>query len=276
MQGTLETFGVVDVLQMLGRTRLSGTLHIECPERVIDVHFVRGRIAETRDSTRGVIGAAIGRLLVERGLVGEHELSAALAAQEGNPRPLGTLLVERGALAESALRDVLSRQIANTLVAARLEAMGDFLFMTDHDPIETGFLTIDTQSVLLEISSLGEEYISAVEMLGHYDTVVVRNGYQPLGPSITSNDQDVTTVLAHVDGRRAVRDLIAQTRLEEVSVISILGRLVASGALLVKVGLQTRPETDLVLQAHRDTVLAEVSRLLEVDAAERAAHAAFI
>lgn len=275
MQGTLETFGVVDVLQMLGRTKLSGTLHIECPERVIDVHFVRGRIAETRDSTRGALGAAIGRLLVERGLVGEHELSAALAAQEGNPRPLGTLLVERGALAESALRDVLSRQVANTLVAARLEAMGDFLFMTDHDPLETGFLTIDTQSVLLEISSLGEEYISAVEMLGHYDTVVVRNGFQPPEPGLVA-DRDVMTVLAHVDGRRAVRDLIAQTRLEEVSVISILGRLVASGTLLVKVGLQTRPETDLVLQAHRDTVLAEVSRLLEVDAAAHAAHAALI
>ena len=52
MQGTLETFGVVEILQMLGRMRLSGTLHIECPQRLIDVHFVRGRIAETRDSTR--------------------------------------------------------------------------------------------------------------------------------------------------------------------------------------------------------------------------------
>ena len=42
MQGTLDTFSVVEILQMLGKTRLSGTLHIECPQRLLDVHFVRG------------------------------------------------------------------------------------------------------------------------------------------------------------------------------------------------------------------------------------------
>ena len=33
MQGTLDTFGVVEILQILGRMRRSGTLHIECPQR---------------------------------------------------------------------------------------------------------------------------------------------------------------------------------------------------------------------------------------------------
>lgn len=272
MQGTLETFGVVDVLQMLGRTKLSGTLHIECPERVIDVHFVRGRIAETRDSTRPALGSAIGRQLVEHGLVSESQLATALATQEGNPRPLGTLLIERGAVPERDLLEVLSRQVANTLVAARLDAIGDFLFMTDQRPAEGDFLTIDTQAVLFEISALGSEYISAVELLGHFDTVLVRNGYQPRAKGgSTLADRDELTVLSHVDGRRAVRDLVAVSRLEEVTVITILGRLVASGALLVKLGLQQQPESDLALQAHRDTVWAEVSRLLEVDAPEHVA-----
>ena len=45
MRGTLDTFGVVEILQMIGKTRSSGTLHIECPQRLLDVHFVRGRIA---------------------------------------------------------------------------------------------------------------------------------------------------------------------------------------------------------------------------------------
>jgi hypothetical protein len=63
MHGTLDTFSVVEVLQMLGRVRRSGTLHIECPERQIDVHFVQGQIAETRDSTRVYADTVLGSLL---------------------------------------------------------------------------------------------------------------------------------------------------------------------------------------------------------------------
>src|SRR5450759_1214355 len=100
MQGTLDTFGVVEILQMLGRARRSGTLHIECPQRLIDVHFVHGRIAETRDSTRVTADAVIGSQLLKRSLITESELRDTLLQQEGNPRPLGTLLVENGFVSE--------------------------------------------------------------------------------------------------------------------------------------------------------------------------------
>ena len=119
MQGTLDTFSVVEVLQMLGRVRRSGTLHIECADRIIDVHFVQGRIAETRDSTRVYADTVLGSLLVKRSLIDEQQLEAALRAQEHNPKPLGTILVERGHLPECDMRDVLSRQVANTLVSAK-------------------------------------------------------------------------------------------------------------------------------------------------------------
>ena len=76
MHGTLDTFSVVEVLQMLGRVRRSGTLHIECAERQIDVHFVQGRIAETRDSTRVYADTVLGSLLIKRSLVTEEQLEA--------------------------------------------------------------------------------------------------------------------------------------------------------------------------------------------------------
>src|SRR5674476_249689 len=79
MQGTLDTFGVVEILQILGRMRRSGTLHIECPQRLMDVHFAQGRIAETRDSTRVAADTVIGSQLLKRSLVNEQQLSAALA-----------------------------------------------------------------------------------------------------------------------------------------------------------------------------------------------------
>jgi hypothetical protein len=264
MQGTLDTFSVVEVLQMLGKARLSGTLHIECPQRLIDVHFVRGRIAETRDSTRVTTDTVIGSQLIKRALINEQQLNAALAEQERQPRPLGTILVAKGHVGESELREVLSRQIANTLVAAKVETTGSFVFVTDHQPRDVDFITVDTHSVLIEISSLGGDYCLAVEVLGQANTVLVRNGdYNSLPRNPMQLGRDEFMILAQVDGQRTVREITAASRLEEITVISVLGKLAEAGVVLVKAERQTRAEADEELQAHRDAVWAEVSSLLD-------------
>jgi hypothetical protein len=264
MQGTLDTFGVVEILQMLGRMRRSGTLHIECPQRLVDVHFAAGRIAETRDSTRVAADTVIGSQLLKRSLVNEQQLHGALAEQEVRPRPVGTILVERGAVGEGALREVLSRQIANTLVATRLEAAGSFVFVVDPDPAPVACITVDTHSVLLDISALGGEYCLAVEMLGQPSTVLVRNGdYDSLPRNPVLMGRDEFTVLLQVDGSRTVQEITAASRLEEITVVSILGKLADAGVLLVKAERQSRAEGAGELQAHRDSVWAEVSQLLD-------------
>lgn len=273
MQGTLDTFGVVEILQILGRMRRSGTLHIECPQRLIDVHFTSGRIAETRDSTRVAADTVIGSQLLKRSLVNDQQLQAALTEQEVRPRPIGTILVEHGAIEEDALREVLSRQIANTLVAAKLEAEGTFVFVVDSDPSPAGCITVDTHSVLLGISALGGEYCLAVEMLGQPSTVLVRNGdYKTLPRNPVLMGRDEFMVLLQVDGSRTVKEITQATRLEEITVVSILGKLADAGVLLVKAERHSRAEDADELQAHRDSVWAEVSQLLDdmVDAPEPA------
>src|SRR5665647_2114261 len=123
MQGTLDTFGVVEILQMLGRARRCGTLHIECPERLIDVHFVQGRIAETRDSTRVATDTVIGSQLLKRSLVNDAQLREALARQEAEPCPLGTLLVRASLSWASLTSDRLSSWLPMTVsVATRVES----------------------------------------------------------------------------------------------------------------------------------------------------------
>jgi hypothetical protein len=244
--------------------RRSGTLHIECPQRLIDVHFAAGRIAETRDSTRVAADTVIGSQLLKRSLVNDQQLYAALTEQEVRPRPIGTILVDHGAVQEDALREVLSRQIANTLVAAKLEAAGTFVFVVDPDPSPAGCITVDTQSVLLDISALGGEYCLAVEMLGQPSTVLVRNGdYNSLPRNPVLMGRDEFMVLLQVDGSRTVKEITQSSHLEEITVVSILGKLADAGVLLVKAERQSRAEDVEELQAHRDSVWAEVSQLLD-------------
>ena len=118
--------------------------------------------------------------------------------------------------------------------------------------------------MLLDISALGGEYCLAVEMLGQSNTVLVRNGdYETLPRNSLTMGRDEFMVLAQVDGQRTVAEIGAASGLEEITVISILGKLAEAGVLLVKAERQSRAEDDVELQAHRDSVWAEVSQLLD-------------
>jgi len=241
MQGTLDSFGVVEILQKLEQERSSGTLHVECPQRLVDVHFVDGRIAETRDSTRVGADTVIGSQLLKRSLVDRVQLEDALERQEASPRPLGTLLVESGYVEEADLLDVLSRQVAHTLLAARLEGTGTYMFATDDYASAVDFLTVDAGDVLHDITALGSEYCLAVEMLGQSNPVLVPNrDYATLPRNLRAFGRDELAVFMQVDGRRTVAEIDEASGLERVTAISVLGRLVEAGVLLVKVGGRPR------------------------------------
>ena len=264
MHGTLDTFSVVEVLQMLGRVRRSGTLHIECAERQIDVHFVQGRIAETRDSTRVYADTVLGSLLIKRSLVTEAQLDQALREQESDPRPIGTILVERGFVAEDDLRDVLSRQVANTFLAVKTTgASGTFMFVIDEAAEPVDYITIDTQSVLIEVSSVGVDYVAAFELFGAANTVLIRNrDYETLPRHALPMARDEFHVLALIDDQRTVeRGDAAASHLEEVTVISILGKFCQAKVLLTAGDRSPSPPAEADLRAHRDSVWDEVARM---------------
>ncbi|MEE4275471.1 MAG: DUF4388 domain-containing protein [Thermoleophilia bacterium] len=265
MRGTLESFSIVELLQMLGTARHTGTLHLECPGRLIDVRFATGRIGEARDSTRVATDTVLGSLLLRRALINETQLDAALREQERHPRPVGTILVDHGALHERDLREVLARQLANTLVAARTELSGAFVFAADPDPKPVDYLTIDTQAVLIDISSVAGDYCLAVEVLGQADTVVFTNtDYETLPAGSMTMGRDEFMILALADGHRTVREITAASGLEELTVVSVLGKLCDAGVLLVQAERPTRAEADEELRAHRDSVWAEVNALFDL------------
>ena len=265
MHGTLDTFSVVEVLQMLGRVRRSGTLHIECPERQIDVHFVQGRIAETRDSTRVYADTVLGSLLIKRSLVTEEQLDLALREQESDPRPIGTILAQRGFVSEDDLREVLSRQVANTFLAVKTTGTnGTFMFVIDDTAERVDYITIDTQSVLIEVSSVGADYVAAFELVGVADTVLIRNrDYETLPRHPIPMGRDEFHVLGLIDDERTASEVAAASHLEEVTVVSILGKFCQAGVLLTAVDQSLTPRAGPELRAHRDSVWDEVSRIGE-------------
>ena len=104
------------------------------------------------------------------------------------------------------------------------------MFVVDEHPRAVDFFTIDTHSVLLDISALGGEVLLSGRVLGQSNAVLVRNGdYNtlPRNPLLMGRDEFV--VLVQVDGKRTVAEITAASGLEEITVISIPASLPSRG-----------------------------------------------
>ena len=133
------------------------------------------------------------------------------------------------------MRDVLSRQVANTLVSAKTTGGGSFIFMIDEQAKPVDYLTIETQSVLIEVSSVGADYVEAFEVLGRANTVLLRNhDYESLPRHTIPMGRDEFHVLSLVNDERTVLDVKDMSHLEEVTVISVLGKFCEAGVLHAK------------------------------------------
>jgi len=206
----------------------------------------------------------LGSLLIKRALVTEEQLDLALREQESDPRPIGTILAQRGFVSEDDLRDVLSRQVANTFLAIKTTGnKGTFMFVIDPSAEPVDYITIDTQSVLIEVSSVGADYVAAFEILGAANTVLVRNrDYETLPRHALAMGRDEFHVLTLIDDRRTASEVAGASHLEEVTVISILGKFCQAKVLLPTVERPPAPLADGELRAHRDSVWDEVSKIV--------------
>jgi hypothetical protein len=113
LKGTLEDFGIAEILQLIGQQAKSGTLHLESREDEIRVLFADGHVVSADAGRRAK--DRLGGLLVRAGLLGRDDLARALAAQRRTLRRLGDLLVEMGLVSKQELKDVTRLQTTETV-----------------------------------------------------------------------------------------------------------------------------------------------------------------
>ncbi len=107
------------------------------------------------------------------------------------------------------------------------------MFVIDDSAEPVDYITIDTQSVLIEVSSVGADYVAAFELLGAANTVLIRNrDYETLPRHALAMGRDEFHVLALIDDRRTASEVAGASHLEEVTVISILGKFCQAKVLL--------------------------------------------
>lgn len=113
LKGTLEDFGIADILQLIGQQGKSGVLHLQSRDDEVHVLMSEGNVVAADAGRRAK--DRLGGLLLRAGLISREDLARALDAQRRTLRRLGDLLVEMELVTKQDLKDITKLQTTETV-----------------------------------------------------------------------------------------------------------------------------------------------------------------
>ncbi len=232
LEGTLDAFSLPDILQLLSYTRKTGALHLRRDGGHGVVHLRDGAITGARAD---VSRQELGRRLLGAGLADDEALATVAETLADDPgQSLARLLVSSAGLAESVVAPVVQEQITDAVFSLLRWPVGEFAFVMDErDPDELGAVL-----AVAEVVTEGERRIAGWgELSGAVpapETVLAVNP-APNGEPAATREQ--WSLLAMVDGRRTVADLVALSGRGEYAVVTCLAALVERQLLVVRTEL---------------------------------------
>ena len=143
LSGRIGPFSVVDVLQFLSLSRVTGKLVLDTRREKARIYFHDGALVYAR---REGPTERLGDRLVRLGLVTASQIAGADIRAEINPdkRRIGQILVEAGSLDQARLQQVVRDQILETVYHILGLGAGEFRFFADVLP--------DGEDILLDVS----------------------------------------------------------------------------------------------------------------------------
>lgn len=244
LEGTLDSFSLPDIFQLLHGTRKTGRLSLSDEGCNGAVWFVDGRVRYA-SSTSGRL--ALGRRLVGAGLLASDDLIVALARQDelrrdGLGTRIGQLLVELEAIDRPTLVTHVLEQVTDAVFDLMRWTTGSFRF----EPGTDASLAAEDVLVDMAVDTLVAEAANRMEHWGRVERFVPSRDavvHLVVVPDAAGTDvpasADVTIsreewrLVALVDGRRTVADLVAIHGQGEYHTSRLLCGLVEAGIVAV-------------------------------------------
>lgn len=158
-EGTLETFSIADILQLIGLQRKTGILTLKNNEEVVTISFYNGMII-TADSVPKKLEDKLGKVLVKTNMITSEQLDEALATQKKTLQKLGYILVKQGSLTQEQLKDALQVQISQMIYRLFRWTSGEYYFdpkaKVEYDP--ENMVPMSAESILMEGIQMIDEW----------------------------------------------------------------------------------------------------------------------
>ena len=269
LQGSIEHFNLPDILQFIGQIRKSGVLAIQREEELALIYFQEGRVSYAYAPRKT---HHIGQLLRERGKINASQLSQAVATQandsSGSPPRLGQILMDMGAVDRADIIETVTAQVEELLYSLLSWKTGSFKFYENQFPTEEEItVNISTENIILE-------GLRRLDEMNHLrDTLPSMNSRlliaQSVGDGINiSLKPEEWNLLALIDGRRTIQDIVEISNLSEIETLKKIAALKLAGLITV-LGEDEIEETDGANKTtgagtdHLEAMMTRLAGLLE-------------
>ena len=229
LEGSLDAFSLPDVFQLLSFTKKSGGLHLAHDGADGVVFFAGGQISgASADSSR----QPLARRLVGSGTLTDEALADAVqVALSGEGAGVVRALLDQGAVDPELLRVAAGDQSVDAVFDLLRWQNGDFAFVMDEaNPGDVG-VSMSVEAVLADAEARRASWDSVSQVVPSPQAVLAMPVVLPADPQVSREEW---SLLALVDGRRTVTELVDLTGSGQYAVVSTLAALVTRGLLAVR------------------------------------------
>ena len=229
LEGSLDAFSLPDIFQLLSFTKKSGGLHLASDGCDGCVYFTGGQITgASADGSR----QPLARRLIGAGAVDDDALTTAVhAATQRESMGVVKALLENGAIEAALLRQAVTDQSIDAVFDLVRWQQGDFAFVIDEiNPDDVG-VTLSIEEILADAESRRSSWESVSLIVPSPQALLSMPVVLPSDPQISREEW---SLLALVDGRRSVAELVDLTGSGHYAVVSTLAGLVTRGLLEVR------------------------------------------
>jgi hypothetical protein len=226
LEGSIDAFSLPDIFSLLSMTKKTGGLHLRRDSAHGVVWFTTGAVT---GGASDVGSQSLGRRLIGAGVVGDDALVAAVdrAGEEGIG--VGRALQLLGGVDDGLLHDIASEHIVDSVFDLMRWSDGDFAFVVDEpNPDDVG-VSRQVDDVVTEARSRLEIWSSVSTTVPSPQTVLSFAASPPEDPQVSRDDW---MLLALVDGRRSVADVVRLLGRGDFAVVSGLADLIGRGLLV--------------------------------------------
>lgn len=156
VRGTIETFGVPDLIGMIGSLQKTGTLTLQGDGAMFVFEFEAGRVVHAITNKHDP-AMRLGTILVAQNHLTEQQLRDSLAAATAGKQLLGDALVRSATVSEQDLRTALDEQVHRIFDAAFALRQGRFAFQEGSLSTLQQRTSLNTTQLLLETARLRDE-----------------------------------------------------------------------------------------------------------------------
>lgn len=232
LQGNIERFTLPEILQLVSSSRKTGTLGIQRDDDIVMVYFKNGQVIYGYGPKKAY---HIGRMLVEKGRITPQQLDEAIAQQaeqrEGGKR-LGQILMEKRYIDRADLEEAVRKQVEELIYSLMTWDRGTFKFYENQFPTEEEItVSLSTENIVLEGLRRVDEMARLKDHLPDFSTVFRLATSEPGQKRDLHLEPEEWNILALVDGRRDINDIVAAAPLESILTLKHLATLQLAGLI---------------------------------------------